>query len=130
MTIAANDNANWVSSCREYSAVWKETGGEARLEILKDGGHGFGIKTDLPGDAKRWPELLADFLRAPPVVRPRVNPAAVAVSQGCDDRHRQKCAAVAKEKFDLIMIGDSITQNFEKPEYQGVWNQFFAPRRR
>ena len=129
MTIAANDNANWVSSCREYSAVWKETGGEARLEILKDGGHGFGIKTDLPGDAKRWPDLLADFLRAPPVARPRVNPAAVAVSQGCDDRHRQKCAAVAKEKFDLIMIGDSITHNFEKPEFQGVWNQFFAPRR-
>ena len=26
--------------------------------------------------------------------------------------------AVAKEKFDLIMIGDSITHNFEKPEYQ------------
>jgi lysophospholipase L1-like esterase/acetyl esterase/lipase len=129
VTIAANDNANWVSSCREYSAVWKETGGEARLEILKDGGHGFGIKTDLPGDAKRWPDLLADFLRAPPVARPRINPAAVAVSQGCDDRHRQKCAAVAKEKFDLIMIGDSITHNFEKPEYQGVWNQFFAPRR-
>ena len=86
-------------------------------------------RRDLPGDAKRWPELLADFLRAPPAARPQANPAEAAVSQGCGDRHRQKCAAVAKEKFDLIMIGDSITHNFEKPEYQGVWNQFFAPRR-
>ena len=69
--IAANDNPQCVASCREYAAVWKETGGEARLEILKDGGHGFGIKTDLPGDAKRWPELLATFLRAAPAARPQ-----------------------------------------------------------
>ena len=80
-------------------------------------------------NSKRWPGLLADFLRAPPASRPQANPAEAVVSQGCVDRHRQKCAAVAKEKFDLIMIGDSITHNFEKPEYQGVWNQFFAPRR-
>ena len=130
VTIAANDNADWVSSCREYSAVWKANGGKARLEILKDGGHGFGIKKDLPGDARRWPDLLADFLRAPLAAGPEVNPAEAAVSQGCADRHRQKCAAVAKQKFNLILIGDSITHNFERPEYQGVWNQFFAPRRR
>ena len=126
--IASNDNADWVSSCREYSAVWKATGGESRLEILKNGGHGFGITTDLPGDAGRWPELLADFLRAKPAAR-QANPAEAVVSQGWGDRHRQKCAAVAKEKFDLILIGDSITHNFENPEYQSVWNQFFAPRR-
>ncbi len=83
----------------------------------------------MPGDAQRWPELLADFLRAAPAGKPQANPAEAAVSQGCDDRHRQKCAAVAKEKFDLIMIGDSITHNFERAEYQPVWNQFFAPRR-
>ena len=71
-----------MSSCREYSAVWKETGGEAGLEILTDGGHGFGIKPDLPGDAKRWPKLLADFLRTPPAARPQANPAEVAVFAG------------------------------------------------
>lgn len=43
-------------------------------------------------------------------------------------RHTEKLALIAKEKFDLIMIGNSITHNFEKPEYQPVWNQFFAPR--
>jgi lysophospholipase L1-like esterase/dienelactone hydrolase len=127
--IAANDNPQWVSSCREYAAVWKETGGESRLEVLTDGGHGFGMKPDLPGDAKRWPKLLADFLRTPPVAKLQANPAEAVVRQpGWSDRHRQKCAAVAKEKFDLILIGASITHNFEKPEYQPVWNQFFAPR--
>jgi lysophospholipase L1-like esterase/acetyl esterase/lipase len=127
VTIAANDKPDFVSSCKEYAAVWKETGGDARLEILHDGGHGFGMKADLPGDTKRWPDLLADFLRMP-APKPTVNPAAVPVSQGRTDRHRQKCEAVTKEKFDLIMIGDSITHNFEKPEFQPVWKQFFAPR--
>jgi lysophospholipase L1-like esterase/dienelactone hydrolase len=126
--IASNDNANWVSSCREYSAVWRETGGQARLEILKDGGHGFGMRTKLPGDANRWPQLLADSLRAARVAA-QPNPAEAVITQGWNDRHQQKCAVVAKGNFDLIMIGDSITHNFEKPEYQGVWNQFFAPRR-
>ena len=124
--IAANDNAGWVAGCQEYAAVWKETGGSARLEILKDGGHGFGVTPSLPGDAKHWPGLLADFLLSAP---PAANPATVPVPQnGCAERHAQKCAAVAQAKYDLILMGDSITHNFEKPEYQPVWNQFFAPR--
>jgi len=36
---------------------------------------------------------------------------------------------ISKDKFDLIMIGNSITNNFEKPQYQAVWRQFFAPRK-
>ena len=68
--IAANDRAEWVASCRDYAGVWKETGGAVQLELLKDGGHGFGMRPKLPGDAKRWPELLADFLRTPPAVKP------------------------------------------------------------
>jgi len=57
------------------------------------------------------------------------NPATVPVPQpGMEGRHSAKIAVVAHEKFDLLMIGDSITQNFEKPEYQPVWNQYFAPR--
>ncbi|MEI8038661.1 MAG: GDSL-type esterase/lipase family protein [Verrucomicrobiota bacterium] len=124
--IAANDNAGWVAGCQEYAAVWKETGGSVRLEILKDGGHGFGVTPNLPGAAKNWPGLLADFLLAAP---PATNPATVPAPQnGCAERHAQKCAALAGAKYDLILMGDSITHNFEKPEYQPVWNQFFAPR--
>lgn len=58
------------------------------------------------------------------------NPAEVAVPQrGMEKRHQEKCALIAKEKFDLLMVGDSITHNFEKPAYQPVWNHYFAPRK-
>lgn len=57
------------------------------------------------------------------------NPAAIAVEGYSRPRHEEKLALVAKEKFGLIMMGNSITNNFEKPEYQSVWNQFFAPRK-
>ncbi len=61
--------------------------------------------------------------------RQEPNPATVPVPQpGWEKRHAEKVALAAKEKFDLIMIGDSITHNFEKSEYQPVWLQFYAPR--
>jgi lysophospholipase L1-like esterase len=59
----------------------------------------------------------------------RENPAAIPVEGYSKARHEEKVALVAREKFNLIMIGNSITNNFEKPEYQAVWNQFFAPRK-
>ncbi|AIE84754.1 GDSL-type esterase/lipase family protein [Fimbriimonas ginsengisoli] len=61
--------------------------------------------------------------------RQEPNPAVVPVPQpGMERRHQEKVALISREKFDLLMIGDSITQNFEKPEFQPVWQQFFAPR--
>lgn len=61
-------------------------------------------------------------------IAPAVNPAAVAVEGYSPKRHAEKVALVQKEKFDLVMLGNSITNNFEKPEYQPIWQQFFAPR--
>ncbi len=146
LAIGENDNPDWVASCREYAAVWKETGSEARLEILAKAGHGFGMSEHPSDDPKRWPGPLADFLRgqgagsgeqgagsgergagsreqgvAPSSQLPAPGPWA--------DRHRNIRADVANHKYDLIMIGDSITQNFEATECRAVWDQFFAPRR-
>lgn len=45
-----------------------------------------------------------------------------------EKRHAEKVAAARAGDHDLLMIGDSITHNFEKPEFQAVWKQFFAPR--
>ena len=57
------------------------------------------------------------------------NSAIVPVPQGgMEKRHAEKVEAVRARKFDLLMVGDSITHNFEKPEYKAVWDQFFAPR--
>ncbi|HKG07213.1 MAG TPA: GDSL-type esterase/lipase family protein, partial [Pedobacter sp.] len=57
-----------------------------------------------------------------------VNPAAVSTEGYSRPRHDEKVAAVAKAKYDLVMLGNSITNNFDKPEYKGVWDQFFASR--
>jgi lysophospholipase L1-like esterase len=62
------------------------------------------------------------------------NPAAVPVPQpGMEARHAQKVAAVKAEKFDLILIGDSITHTMgdyggEYEPLKKVWAQYFAPR--
>ncbi len=48
--------------------------------------------------------------------------------RGMEKRHAEKVAAAKAGDHDLLMIGDSITHNFDKPEYQAVWKQFFAPR--
>lgn len=48
--------------------------------------------------------------------------------RGMEKRHAQKVAAVAKHKYDLLLIGDSITHNFDNPRFKKVWDQFYAPR--
>jgi lysophospholipase L1-like esterase len=49
--------------------------------------------------------------------------------QGSEKRHAEKVARIKAEKFDLLMIGDSITHNFDHPPFKAVWDQFFAPRK-
>jgi lysophospholipase L1-like esterase len=58
------------------------------------------------------------------------NPAEIPVPQGgwANDRHAQKLELEKTHKYDLLLVGDSITHNFERPEFQPTWNQYFAPR--
>ena len=57
------------------------------------------------------------------------NSATIPVPQGgMEKRHAEKVAAIANHKYDLLLIGDSITHNFDNAAYQAVWSQFFAPR--
>ncbi len=128
--ISSNDHPEWVKSCQEYSKMWKGFGGVTSFHLLSAGGHGFGI-TDKPEDAlQNWTALLKAFLETnPEVSNITPNPAAIPVAGYSAKRHEEKLALLSKEKFDLLMIGNSITNNFEKAEYQPVWNQFFAPRK-
>lgn len=128
--IASNDNADRIKSCQEYTKTWKGFDGFASFHLLPDGGHGFGI-TPNPADAKQnWTALLKDFLADESTVDNTIpNPAVISVKGSNVKRHEAKLAALVKEKFDLLMVGNSITNNFDKPEYQPIWNQFFAPRK-
>ncbi len=57
------------------------------------------------------------------------NPATVPVPQhGFEARHADKVTQLKRHKFNLLMIGDSITHNFEKEVYQPIWRQYFKPR--
>lgn len=128
--ISSNDNPDWIRSAQEYTKTWKGYDGYSSFHLLPEGGHGFGI-TKNPAEAKQnWTSILKAFLRSESKVdNVAPNPATVPVAGYSTKRHEMKLAALAKEKFDLIMIGNSITNNFDKPEYQPVWNQFFAPRK-
>jgi lysophospholipase L1-like esterase len=58
-----------------------------------------------------------------------VNRATIPVAQeGMEQRHAEKVALVRKHRYDLLMIGDSITHNLEGADYRAVWQQFFEPR--
>jgi len=58
------------------------------------------------------------------------NPAAMPVqNRAFAARHAEKVKAAASDQYDLVLIGDSITHNLEVSGFEGVWNQFYAPRR-
>lgn len=126
--IASNDNADWVQSCQQYVKTWKGYDGATTFHLLPEAGHGFGIESTVAESAQQWPCLLQAYLEARPEPTAGPNPAAVPTAGDNVSRHAEKLAAVANGKFDLILVGDSITHNFDNPEYRPVWDQFFAPR--
>ena len=126
--IAANDKAEWVNSAGIYAKTWRGSNAFAQLEIPTAGGHGFGLKADLPEGVKDWPDKLASFLKTPSPA-PAANSAIVPVQQpGSQERHAAKLKLVQSHKYDLILLGDSITHNLETPAFKSVWETHFAPR--
>lgn len=62
------------------------------------------------------------------VVKENENPAAMPVESYSPQRHAEKVDLVQRHKYDLLFVGNSITNNLEKPEYQDVWNKYFGSR--
>ena len=127
VSFSIKDNNAWILSGEEYSKIWKGYDGQSSYYLSTDSSH----KTD---NEKKMSDseirlFLKPFLEAKSEITVSgPNPAAMPVEGYASGRHAEKLALVAKKKFDLILIGNSITHNFEKPEYQPVWNQFFASR--
>lgn len=128
-TFSANADSTSITSCQEYSKIWKGYDGLATFILLSDSSYTSNREIN-PVDGKlKLPGILKMFLESNAERQASVpNPAAVAVAGDNSKRHAHKLATVAKERFDLILIGNSITNNFENPRYQPVWKQFFAPR--
>jgi lysophospholipase L1-like esterase/acetyl esterase/lipase len=127
-TFSGKDNKAWIKSCQEYTKTWKGYDGNATFKLLNDSLF-LADKNLNPFNNAQLLEALKTFLNSTPEPKIEVaNPAAVAVEGKNKKRFAEKCALVESQKFDLLMIGNSITHNFEKAEYQPIWNQYFAPR--
>lgn len=129
-SFSANDNKAWITSCQEYAKTWKGYDGTAAFTLLKDSKSVSDKESNPLNNKLQLAGLLKTFLDSKAAIDTlHINPATVAVKGYNEQRHTEKLALIAKEKFNLILIGNSITHNFEKPEFQPVWNQFFAPRK-
>ena len=129
-SFSANDNKEWIRCCREYTKTWKGYDGQAAFNLVENSNFVADKDTNPLAGTSNLAVLLTAFLESktePVVATP--NPAAVPVEGYAKQRHAEKVELLKKEKFDLLMIGNSITNNFEKPEYQPIWNQFFGPRK-
>lgn len=115
----SKDRSSYIKSGQEFSKTWKGYDGMSRFHLLNDS----------VSKTKELTLLLKGFLTSEEKYKPESpNPASVPVHGYNINRHKEKLKQVADNKFDLVMIGNSITHNFEKPEYKPVWNKFFAPR--
>jgi lysophospholipase L1-like esterase/acetyl esterase/lipase len=128
-TFSSDYKKEWISSAGQYTKIWTGYDGDASFFLLNDT---IDSKKSSKDDDLN-PELtnlIKAFLKVAPEKKSAgINPAATAVAGWGLDRHNEKLALTAKSKYDLIFIGNSITHNFEKPEYLPVWNQFYAPRK-
>ena len=121
----SNDKSSWLKSGQEFSKTWKGYDGMSRFHLLNDS-----VSTTKDNsNNNELTVLLKDFLATEEKYQPEnPNPATVPVPGYNINRHNEKLKLVADSKYDLVMMGNSITHNFEKPEYRPVWDKFFAPR--
>ena len=103
-----------------YAKTWQGYDGE--MKIIRIAGKGASGNHDR--EQTEW-----EFLLSPKKEKTGGDdPAEVAVAGYARERHQEKSDSLKHHRYDLLMIGNSITNNFDKPEYQSVWLQFFGSR--
>lgn len=129
VTFAANENKELVRCGQEYAKTWKGYDGQATFSVIADSKFVGSSDLNPLEESQNLQEQLKAFLNSKPEVQAQTqNPATVPVEGYAKKRHAEKAELLKTNKYDLLMFGNSITHNFEKPEYQPIWNQFFAPR--
>lgn len=91
-------------------AFWKETGNGA-------------------SESQEQIDALTSFWNGEMVfTRETENPAAVPVEGYSPQRHAEKVTLVKNHQYDLLFVGNSITNNFEKAAYQPIWKKYYGSR--
>ncbi len=111
-------NKNSLTACTEYFKTWIGYDGVAFNKSIAD-----------VHNVSSLNSVLSPFLKGEMLFpKDKVNPAAVAVEGYSPQRHAEKLKLIKSHKYDLLFVGNSITNNFEKPEYQTVWKKYFGSR--
>ncbi|WP_217447591.1 GDSL-type esterase/lipase family protein [Maribellus comscasis] len=111
-------NPTALNAAIEYSKTWIGYDGIAFNKNVNDAKNSSSTK-----------KLLVSFWNGEMVFpKEEVNPAAAPVEGYSPERHEEKVKLVKNHKYDLLFVGNSITNNFEKPQYQAVWKKYFASR--
>ncbi|MBT32224.1 MAG: hypothetical protein CMO01_21390 [Thalassobius sp.] len=106
----------------EYFKTWIGYDGEAFFKKITD------AKNLVPGNKELMEVLISFMKRELALSKEGENPSAVPVEGYAKQRHTEKTALVQQRKYDLLFVGNSITNNFDKPEYQAVWKKYFGSR--
>ena len=129
VTFAANENKELARCGQEYAKTWKGYDGQATFSLIVESQFSGSRDLNPLEESQNLQEQIKTFLNSKPEVQAQTpNPATVSVEGYAKKRHAEKAELLKTNKYDLLMFGNSITHNFEKPEYQPIWNQFFAPR--
>ncbi|HNX56992.1 MAG TPA: GDSL-type esterase/lipase family protein, partial [Prolixibacteraceae bacterium] len=129
VSFAADENKDLVRCGQEYAKMWKGYDGQAIFSVIADSKFIGNSDLNPLEESKNLQEQLKTFLNSKPEITPQTpNPATVPVEGYAKKRHAEKADLLKTNKYELLMFGNSITHNFEKPEYQPIWNHFFAPR--
>lgn len=84
---------------------------------------------NISAEHKEFVDVLTSFLNGDMhFAKAMENPAAMPVKGYMPQRHAEKLELLQQHKYDLLFVGNSITNNFEKPEYQAIWEKYFGSR--
>ena len=129
VSFAADENKDLVRCGQEYAKTWKGYDGQATFSLIAECQFTSNSAANPLEENSNLRELVKTFLKSnPEQVVQTPNPATIPVEGYAKKRHAEKAELLKNNKYDLLMFGNSITHNFEKPEYQPIWKQFFAPR--
>ncbi len=112
--MATNDRPAWVEGATNYVVAWRKDGGYGIFQAFKNGGHGFGMKTNLTGDIAQWPAVLDYFLQNGP--NPGAGPFNTFLPwflRNNRDRLRTFRRDAAADQGAIVFFGDSITRKWD-----------------
>ena len=129
VTFAADEIKDVIRCGQEFGKTWKGYDGQATFSLIADSKFIGNSDLNPLEESQNLQEQIKAFLNSKPEIQVQSpNPATVPVEGYAKKRHAEKAELLKANKYDVLMFGNSITHNFEKPEYQPIWNQFFAPR--